>query len=103
MPLAYTYTDPYLAPLVTEDRETRAAAMVAEVAAFPAEHLARLVPLRAYMLVCIESVQHNDDTFAVKLAAYRKEYDYAMTLAKAETPNSAGNSLTSFSVEIDRG
>jgi len=103
MPLAYTYSDPYLSPLATEARETRAIADLAEINLFSQEHLARLVPLRVYIIICLESVQRSDDAFSVKLAAYRREYDNALSLAKAETPDINGHPAALLSVEVERG
>lgn len=83
MALTYAYTDAYLAPLVTEDREARAVADVAAIGTFPTDWTERLVRLRAYVLVCLESAKSPDDLFTAKLAAYRKEWDQALPLARA--------------------
>lgn len=90
--LTYTYTDAYLAPLVTQDRETRARAEVAAYGTFPADWTERLVRLRAYVITCLESAKAPDDLFATKLAAYRKEFDQQLPLARA-----AQDALTSDS------
>lgn len=90
--LTYTYTDAYLAPLVTQDRETRAIADVAAYGTFPADWIERLVRLRAYVLVCLESAKAADDLFTAKLSSYRKEFAEALPLAKA-----AQDALTSSS------
>lgn len=102
--LTYTYTDAYLAPLVTPDRETRAIAEVAAFGTFPTEWTERLVRLRAYVLVCLESAKAADDLFTAKLSAYRKEFDLQLPLAKA-----AQDALTStsglgglFSIPLER-
>jgi hypothetical protein len=105
MPLANAYHDAYLAALVTQDREDRAAAEVAQLGSFTAEWLARLTVLRAYVLTCIESQKAPDDLFAAKLAAYRREFDAALPAARAAQieadPPAGMGSL--FSVEIERG
>lgn len=83
MPLTQTYTDAYLAPLITQDRETRATAEVAELGALPPAWAARLVVLRAYLITCLESQRAADDTFSAKLSAYRKEWDGTLPQARA--------------------
>lgn len=83
MALAYAYTDAYLAPLVTQDREDRAIADVAAYGTFPTDWTERLVRLRAYVLVCLESTKSPEDLFTSKLSAYRKEFDQALPLAQA--------------------
>lgn len=83
MSTTYTYSDAYLAPLVTKDREVRAIADVAAYGTFPADWVERLVRLRAYVLVCLESAKAPDDLFTAKLAAYRKEFEQALPLARA--------------------
>lgn len=42
----------------------------------------RLVILRAYVLTFLESSGAPDDTFATKLAAYRKEWPDTLTQAR---------------------
>lgn len=105
MPLAHAYHDAYLAALVTDERETRAAAEVAQLGDFPADWLARLVVLRTYILTCLESQRMADDTFSVKLAAYRKDFDAALPAARAaqdaESPSAGMGSV--FSIELQRG
>jgi hypothetical protein len=83
MPLINTYADAYLAPLVTVDRETRAAADVADLGTLPLAWVTRLVVLRAYVLTCIESQRAPDDVFTDKLSAYRKEWDATVSLARS--------------------
>ena len=109
MPLAHPYTDAYLAPLVTTERETRAAAEVALTGSYPGAWTQRLVILRAYILTCLESQKSPDDTFAAKLSAYRKEYESALPAARAAqaaaeaaagtAPTGAGSP---FSVTLER-
>ena len=82
MATTYTYYDPYLLTLVTEEREARALADVNAVRTdFPAAWLERLARLRAYVITCQESQKTADDLFSVKLAQYQKEYDKMLPLA----------------------
>ena len=83
MPLANTYPDAYLAALVTQARETQAIADVAALGTLPAAWVTRLVILRAYIITCLESGRAPDDTFATKLAAYRKEWPDTLTRARS--------------------
>ncbi|MBB1161471.1 hypothetical protein [Aquariibacter albus] len=92
MPLTHYYADAYLAPLVTEEREARAAADVAELGTLPAAWVARLVVARAYVLTCLESQRAADDTFSAKLSAYRKEWD--STLAQARAAQAAADAAS---------
>ena len=107
MPLTNTYFDGYLAPLVTVDRETRAAADVAAYGTLPAAWVTRLVVLRAYMLTCLESQKAPDDLFAAKLSAYRKEYDSSViqaiqAQAAADALTGTANSSSPFVIPIER-
>lgn len=109
MALAYAYHDPYLLPLVTEERETRAIADVhAYRTDYPADWLERLTRLRAYVITCQESQKAADDLFGVKLAQYRKEFDQTLPLANsaADAAAAAGGAdpgMSSFvSVELYR-
>lgn len=92
MALQYPYYDAYLAPLVTQERETRAIAEVAAIGTFPDTWTERLVRLRAYCIVCAESQKAPDDLFTAKLKTYSKEFADALPLAKA-----AQDALTSDS------
>lgn len=94
MPLAYTYADAYAAPQVTVDRETRAAADVAALGALPAEWVARLTVIRAYVIACIECAKAPDDLWSAKLSAYRKEWESALPQARAAQQQAAANSAT---------
>ena len=60
--------------LVTQARETQAISDVAALGVLPVAWLTRLVILRAYIITCLESGRAPDDTFASKLAGYRKEW-----------------------------
>ena len=104
MSLAYLYSDAYLAPLVTVDRETRAIAEVAAIGTFPADWTERLVRLRAYVLVCAESQKAPDDLFSAKLATYRKEFADALPLARAaqDATTSPTGTGALFSIPLER-
>lgn len=110
MPLTYTYFDPYLVPLVTEGRETRAIADVQAIRSdFPAAWLERLTRLRAYVIACQESQKAADDLFSVKMAQYQKEYDKTIPLAIGAADAAAAGTtgvlpMRSFiSIELERG
>lgn len=108
MPLVHTYADAYLAPRVTEARETQAAADVAQLGTLPEAWVTRLTVLRAYVITCLENMASADDTFAAKLSAYRKDYEAAIPQARAAqaqvdagTPSTGGGSF--FTVDLQRG
>jgi hypothetical protein len=82
MALTYTYPDAYLRPLVDEAREAQAIADVADLGTLPASWVLRLTRLRAYILTCLECQKTPDDTFAAKLAAYRKEWPTTLQEAR---------------------
>lgn len=82
MALTYTYHDAYLAPLVTEAREAQAIADVADLGTLPSSWVERLVRLRAFIITCLECQKTPDDTFAAKLAAYRKEWPTTLQEAR---------------------
>lgn len=105
--MKYAYADAYLARLVTPEREARATTEVADLGTLPAAWVARLIPLRAYVLTCIECQQAPDDLFSSKLPAYRKEYEAALAsarLAQALVNASAGRggSGSTFTVPLYR-
>jgi len=110
MPLAYTYADKYLAALVTTDIETRAVDDVDAIGTFPVAWVARLVVLRSYIIVCMESQKAPDDLFTAKLSTYRKEFDAALPLARtaqieAEAVNDGvapSGGASWFTVDLDR-
>jgi hypothetical protein len=79
----YDYADPYLTRLVTDDREERATADVDAVGTFADPWRARLIVLRVYVLICIESIVDPSDAFSAKLNQYRKEYEQALIVARA--------------------
>jgi hypothetical protein len=100
--MAYTYTDAYLSPLVTADRTARAESDVDAIGAFATEWRDKLVVLRSYILICLDSQKSAEDPFAVKLSAYRKEWEATLAQAKAATVGADGLPLTRFSVPLER-
>lgn len=111
MALVNAYLDGYLAALVTEAREAQAIADVTVYGTLPTAWVTRLVILRAYIVTCLECQKAPDDTFGAKLAAYRKEFDGTLGLARqaqaavdaASTTNAPqGASGAYFSVELHR-
>ena len=102
--LAYTYTDGYLAKLITQDREDRATADVAALGTFPAVWTERLIRLRAYVITCQESMQSPDDLFSAKLKTYQKEFDAMLPVAQAAqdaTTSTTGTGAV-FSIPLER-
>lgn len=97
-----TYDDPYLRPLITTDRESRAAADVALLGDLDETWADRLKVLRAYILTCLESSTSAEDSFAAKLAEYRREYKDAVAAARAATA-AAGTTVILASVSLERG
>lgn len=105
----YLYTDGYCASQVTQDREDRAIADVAQLGAFPSTWVDRLCILRAYIITALECAKSPDDMWSTKLSAYRKEFDSALPQARAaqaaaiaaSSPAASGASI--FSVELFRG
>lgn len=102
-----TYTDAYLAPLATPGREAKATADIDSIASFPTSPVnwrERLITLRVYILICLESMKAPDDVFTAKLKAYRAEYETALSQAMAATVDAAtGLTGVSFSVSLERG
>ena len=105
----YYYTDGYLAPLVTQDREDRAIADVAALGTLPADWVQRLGILRGYIVTCLECQKAPDDTFGAKLSAYRKEYVEVLTQARSAQArleaqnNTLKGGASVFTAEIARG
>lgn len=98
-----TYYDAYLSPLVTQDYEDRAEVDIDAIGTFAAAWRDKLIVLRAYILICLESMAAADDLFTAKLAQYRKEFDATLGKAKAATTDSNGNPLPSLSITWERG
>jgi hypothetical protein len=112
MPLTQTYHDAYLSHLVTQDREDRAAAQVADEGAFPASWTSRLIVLRAYIITCQESQKSPDDLFAAKLATYSRDWKDALVSARlaqatavaaAGGPSAPAGGGSFFTVDLIRG
>ena len=112
MPLTQTYHDAYLTPLITQDREDRATAQVADEGVFPASWTSRLIILRAYILTCQECMRAPGDTFEAKLTTYNRDWKDALAsarLAQATAVASAGGSSAPagggsfFTVDLVRG
>lgn len=104
MAIIYSYLDPYLGNLVTEALETEAINDITEIyASFSADWLAKLVPLRAYILLCTRNQTQPDDVYSLKLATYRKEFQAQLDSAKASTTDATtGLTLNPFTLRIDR-
>jgi len=104
MAIAYTYDDSYLGKLITPEIEIEALADVNEIyASFSATHLAKLVPLRAYILICQRKLASPDDAFSTKLATYTQEFKNRVAIAKnATTDATSGLTLNSLSIPIAR-
>ena len=102
MPLAYTYSDAYLAPLATEEREARAADDVAALGTFTTDWMGRLEVLRVYILICLESTNSPEDAFSAKLAQYRKEFNSALIAARQATAAESGVASIFASVGLER-
>lgn len=102
MALTYSYEDKYLAKLITEELEDSAAGDVDVIATFSSAWLSKLVPLRAYILLCMRAQTSADDVFASKLAVYRKEWAEQLANAKTNTLDADSISLNTMSVRIGR-
>lgn len=109
MPLRNPYTDAFLAQRVTQAREDQAFADVTELGTLPEAWVSRLTVLRTYVITCMEMTSAPDDTFAAKLAAYRKDYTEGIALAKAAQKAAeadAGTSTASagsfFTIPLER-
>src|SRR5689334_2728706 len=87
MALTLTYYDEYLRQNITESRETRGIALVADEGTLPAAWVTRLNVLQVYIITCLECMKSTEDLFSAKLGAYRKEY--AADLAKARLAQAA--------------
>lgn len=112
MPLIQTYHDAYLSSLITQDREDRATAQVADEGTFPAAWTSRLIVLRAYILVCMESQKSPEDLFSAKLTTYLRDWKDALVsarLAQATAAASAGGTSAPsgggsfFTIDLIRG
>jgi hypothetical protein len=80
---SHLYADKYLAALVTSEIAARAESDVSDLGAMPAAWRTRLEILRAYIIVCLESMKAPEDLFSAKLAAYRADWKEALPQARA--------------------
>ena len=102
MAVTLTYPDAYLARHCTEDRETRAFAMVDALGTFTPAWRNTLATLQCYIMACLECQADAEDLFTAKLKTYRAEFDRQFAMAKAATPDAAGSSFI-FGVPLERG
>jgi hypothetical protein len=110
MATIYTYPDAYLQRFCTEDRETRALADVALLAAntpngaFDADWTERLVIIQTYILSCLENQADTEDLFTAKLKTYRQQMDVELprALEAAAAAGSVIGGFGMFSVPLER-
>jgi len=96
----FIYRDSFLATLVTQTNENDAVASIATYGSFTEMQLEQLVPLRTYVLCCIDNVKAPDDIFATKKKMYEKEFVDALSIAK--TKDATGATVSIFSIPISR-
>lgn len=104
-----TYDDAYLAAFCIREREDRAAAEVARLAAVAGVTLsddwtAQLTVVQCYVLAAMENQGSPDDLFAAKLKAYRARFEAMLPQAIAAAQKEAGvvTSASFFSVPLER-
>lgn len=97
-----TYADAYLAPLVTTERESRAADDVAALGTFTTDWTERLRVLRVYILICLESSNSQEDAFAAKLKHYRGEFNTALIAARQASAAESGSPSIFAAVGLER-
>ena len=111
MATAYTYPDAYLAKFCTEEREDRALADVALMAAstpdaaFSADWTERLTIVQCYILACMENQADAEDLFTAKLKTYRAQSQILLPAAIADADATAevnGAGLNLFSIPLVR-
>lgn len=105
----YPYLDAYLSPFCTDEREDRAQAEVARLAAAAAVTLTedwteQLVTIQCYILASIENQAAPDDLFASKLKVYRQRFDTLLPQAVAAARQTAGvvSSIGMLSIPLER-
>lgn len=100
-----TYTDAYLKNLVSAPHETRAITEVDAIATFTTYWRDRLIEIRAYMLVCLDSMKAPEDLFTAKLTHYRKEWNDTLVAAKIALAESGSTATPPgfFSIPLERG
>lgn len=96
------YQDAYLARFCDDDREDRAFDEVDQYGTFAAEWRNKLTVLRCYILACLENQADPDDLFSAKLINYRKEFEFVLAQARADTPDSEGIIPPILSVPLER-
>lgn len=101
MAITLTYTDAYLARSISESIEDRAYEDVDQLGDFSTEWRGRLTVIRAYILTCLEKGAQADDTYAMKLAQYRKEFDFILGQAKRAQKDGGAN-VSLFSIPLER-
>lgn len=99
--LSYVYNDPFLKGLVSQRNEDDALASLATMGSFTDVQLETLVPLRSYILCCIDSVKAPDDIFATKKKYFEKELTDAIALARI-VPAVEGTPSLIFTMAIER-
>lgn len=104
--MTYEFSDPFLSKRCTE---ARIAAAEADVAAIPNNNFPdfwqrKLVVLRTYIIACLDNQSEAGDLYAEKLAHYTKEYDRALTQARAAAVvQPDGKPVSLLSIPILRG
>lgn len=99
----FIYYDAYLQDLVTPGYEDRALADVDAIATFATDWRERLAVLRAYILICLESMASDNDIFTAKLVQYRKEWSETLAKALSATTDSGGNRVPVLVIPWERG
>lgn len=92
--LDVSYNDKYLEPLVTVQREQEAIDYIDSLGTIPAPWRARLIVLRAYIVICNESMKSTDDIFNAKLKTYRQEYAECLNRARDAAERAGDEQLT---------
>ena len=99
--LSYTYNDPMLKDLVSQNNEDMAVIDMFNLNPdFTQADLDQLVPYRAYILCCIDSVKDANDIFSVKKKFYEGEFKSNLILARSK--DSKGVTSSIFSIPIER-
>jgi hypothetical protein len=99
---ALAYPDAYLARHCTDERETRALAIVDGIGTFAAGWRDKLAVLQCYVIACLECQADAEDLFSTKLKTYRAEFDRQLAMARAATPDAAGSAVV-FAIPLERG
>lgn len=110
MALIYAYPDAYLARFATDEREARALADVALMAAntpdaaFSADWTERLTIVQCYILACLENQADEEDLFTAKLKSYRATMSAMLPQALAAAAEAADEvtNISLFSIPLER-